>query len=72
MNLTHLVCLICAILASVGAINWLAVAYGYNLVESLTGKGTDLTKLVYVLVGVAGVITLGCQVKWALMPGFNK
>lgn len=43
------------LLVFVGALNWgLWGLFNYNLVESLLGTG-DLTKWVYVLVGLAGV-----------------
>ncbi|MBI4004958.1 DUF378 domain-containing protein [Candidatus Roizmanbacteria bacterium] len=44
------------LLVVVGALNWgLVGLLGYNLVDSLLGAGSGLTKLVYVLVGVGGV-----------------
>lgn len=72
MNTLHLICLISAILAAVGAINWLLTAWGFNLVEKLTGNSETLNKIVYTLVGLAGIATLVCQVKWAMKPDFNK
>ena len=72
MNAVHLVCLISAILAAIGAINWLTTAYGLNLVEKLTSNNNTFMKVIYTLVGLAGLITLVCQVKWALTPGFAK
>lgn len=40
----------------VGALNWLLVGLlNLNVVESVLGAGSLLTKVVYVLVGVAGV-----------------
>lgn len=39
----------------VGGVNWLLVAFGYNLVNSLLGSYPTVEKLVYVLVGVSAV-----------------
>ncbi|MFA5023130.1 MAG: DUF378 domain-containing protein [Candidatus Paceibacterota bacterium] len=47
---------IALILAIVGAINWGLVAlFGLDLVALLLGAGSGLAKIVYVLVGLAGV-----------------
>lgn len=46
-------------LVLVGAINWgLVGLMGYNLVESLLGVGSQLTQIVYILVGVSAVYVL--------------
>ncbi len=43
-------------LVIVGALNWgLIGALNFNLVEKLTGDNASLTKLVYIIVGVAAV-----------------
>jgi uncharacterized membrane protein YuzA (DUF378 family) len=43
-------------LVVVGALNWgLVGLLGFNLVETILGVGTTLTKVVYVLVGVSAV-----------------
>jgi uncharacterized membrane protein YuzA (DUF378 family) len=47
--------LIVVILVIVGALNWGLVALGYNLVEMILGAGSTLTKIVYGLVGLAGL-----------------
>jgi uncharacterized membrane protein YuzA (DUF378 family) len=47
------------VLVVVGAVNWgLVGLFGFNLVETVFGVATMLTRLVYVLVGVAGVYEL--------------
>lgn len=47
------------VLVVVGAVNWgLVGLFGFNLVTTVLGVDTLLTKLVYVLVGVAGVYEL--------------
>lgn len=47
--------LVSFILVIVGGLNWLLVAFGYNLVDSLLGGGSMLAKLVYILVGLSAV-----------------
>jgi uncharacterized membrane protein YuzA (DUF378 family) len=45
-----------AILVVVGALNWgLVGLFGYDLVAALLGDTTVLTRLVYFIVGLAGV-----------------
>ena len=52
-------CKIFTLLAAIGAINWgLVTLLNLNLVTKLLGEGTTLTKAVYILVGVSGVILL--------------
>jgi len=44
------------ILLIVGGLNWLLVAFGYNLVDSLLGGiSSSLPALVYVLVGLSAI-----------------
>ncbi len=43
------------VLLVVGGLNWLLVAFGYNLVDSLLGEGSTLAMAVYVLVGVSAI-----------------
>ncbi len=51
--------LIAWILITVGAINWGLVAlWEYNLVDMIFGAGSQLAKIVYILVGAAGVYNL--------------
>lgn len=49
--------MIALLLAIIGGINWLLVAFGYNLVESLFGSVATsvITKLVYIIVGLAAI-----------------
>jgi len=46
-------------LVIVGALNWGASAYGYNLVEMIGGKDTMISKTVYTLVAVSGLYLVG-------------
>jgi uncharacterized membrane protein YuzA (DUF378 family) len=53
------------VLVLVGGLNWgLVGAFDYNLVDSLFGEGSGVSRTVYVLVGLAAVWKL---VVW-LMP----
>ena len=56
------VCKIVAALVIIGAVNWgLIGALQYNLVDHLLGEASMIGRIVYGLVGVAGLITLiGC------------
>lgn len=52
------------VLAILGCINWgLIGIFNYNLVEFLFGDGTILTRVVYVIVAIAGIITAGIFTK---------
>ena len=57
-----IVCKIVAVLAGIGALNWGLVALlGFNLVEKIFGMDTGLSKIVYSLVGLSGLVLLiGC------------
>lgn len=51
--------IIALILTIIGAINWgLVGLFNYNLVDSLFGVRTITTRLIYDLVGFAGLINL--------------
>lgn len=43
------------VLLVVGGLNWLLVAFKYNLVDSLLGAGSTLAMIVYILVGVSAI-----------------
>ena len=55
-------CILCKIvgaLAIAGALNWGLVGLsGTNLVENIFGVGTVLTKIIYILVGLSGLMLL--------------
>ncbi|RYE06318.1 MAG: DUF378 domain-containing protein [Rickettsiaceae bacterium] len=47
------------LLAAIGAVNWgLVGALNFNLVSFLFGEFSSITKIVYILVGIAGVYLL--------------
>lgn len=51
---------ICLVLTIVGAINWgLIGLLDFNLVTTLFGNGSMLTNIVYIAVGVAGLVNIG-------------
>lgn len=64
MNTFNWVCTISVIVAAIGAINWLLTVMKNNLVEKIFGVDTKATKAVYVLVGLCGIVALGCKVLW--------
>lgn len=49
--------IIALLLTIIGGINWLLVAFGFNLVEALFGSVATsiITKLVYIIVGLAAI-----------------
>lgn len=58
------VCKVVALLAGLGALNWgLVGLFQVDLVARLLGAMTGVAKVVYVLIGVAGLITLVSLVK---------
>jgi len=58
------------LLAVVGGLNWgLVGAFQYNLVDSLLGTGSTLSRIVYVLVGLAA---LNLFYKMSMMSGRDK
>ena len=51
-------------IAIVGCINWgLVGILNFNLVEFLFGNATILTRVVYTLVAISGIISLGIMTK---------
>ena len=55
---------ICLFLTIIGAINWgLIGLFDFNLVTFIFGDTSVLTKIVYILVGIAGLINIGLLIK---------
>ena len=51
-------------IAILGCIKWgLVGIFNYNLVEFLFGDGTVLTRVVYVIVAISGIVSLGIFTK---------
>ncbi len=47
------------ILTIIGALNWgLIGIFGFNLVTSILGDGTMATKIVYIVIGVAAILSI--------------
>lgn len=55
-------CIVCKIIGAlviIGALNWgLVGALQLNLVDQIFGAGSGLSRVIYVLVGLAGIIKL--------------
>lgn len=76
--LGHKIHMILVALVLIGAINWGTTALGYNLVEILTNTvnnyfrtNTNLDKIIYIIVGIAG-ITLALKKKtWLPFLGWT-
>lgn len=50
----------CLVLTIIGAVNWgLVGLFDFNLVTLLFGEASMLTRIVYSLVGIAGLINIG-------------
>lgn len=61
MNMLYKTCLV---IAAIGCLNWgLLGILNFNLVEFLFGNATIITRLVYIIVAVAGLIDLGLLTK---------
>ena len=55
---------IASALGIIGCINWgLVGIFNFNLVEYLFGDGTLLTRIVYILVLISGLISIGIFTK---------
>ena len=51
---------ICLVLTIIGAIVWgLIGLFDFNLVESIFGATSMIPKIIYTLVGIAGIINIG-------------
>ena len=52
------------VLAIIGCVNWgLVGILNFNLVEFLFGDGTILTRVVYVIVALSGLVNIGILTK---------
>jgi hypothetical protein len=50
----------CLVITIIGAINWgLIGLLDFNLVDTLFGMGSFLSKIIYILVGITGIINIG-------------
>lgn len=56
MKIIHCIALTLVI---IGALNWLLVGLiDFNLVDTLFGVGSILSKIIYIIVGIAGIWSL--------------
>jgi uncharacterized protein len=55
MKVIHIIAFI---LLVVGGLNWLLVAFNWNLVEAIFGAGSVLTQIIYILVGLSAILLL--------------
>jgi len=60
MKALHLVSFI---LLVIGGLNWLLTAFGWNVVEAIFQEGTLLTKVIYILVGLAAIYEVATHKK---------
>ena len=61
MNSLYIITLVLAI---IGCVNWgLVGIFNFNLVEFLFGDGTILTRVVYVVVAISGLVNIGILTK---------
>lgn len=62
--------IISAILLIIGGLNWLLVAFGINVVEAIFGPVSTsiLTKLIYIVVGLAAIYMLYPLYLWLSGP----
>jgi uncharacterized membrane protein YuzA (DUF378 family) len=62
--------IISAILLIIGGLNWLLVAFGVNIVEAIFGAAATsiLTRLIYILVGLAAIYMLYPLYLWLTSP----
>lgn len=50
----------CLVITIIGALNWgLIGLLDFNLVDTLFGVGSMLSRIVYTLVGICGIINIG-------------
>ena len=50
----------CLIITIIGALNWgLIGLFDFNLVEAIFQPESLLTKIIYILVGICGIINIG-------------
>lgn len=47
-------------LVIIGALNWLLIGlFNFNLVDTIFGISSIISRIIYILVGVAGIISIG-------------
>lgn len=46
------------VLLVIGGLNWLLVGFGWNLVDAIFGEGSTLSRIIYIIVGLATLVIL--------------
>lgn len=47
-------------LVIIGALNWLLIGiFSFNLVDTLFGASSILSRIIYIIVGICGLISIG-------------
>lgn len=55
---------VCLVFTIIGAIVWGIIGiFNFNLVTFIFGDGSILSRIVYILVGIAGIINIGLLVQ---------
>lgn len=50
----------CLVVTIIGAINWGLIGFfDFNLVDTIFGTGSLLSRIVYILVGICGLVNIG-------------
>lgn len=50
----------CLVITIIGAINWGLIGFlDFNLVDAIFGTGSLLSRIIYALVGICGLINIG-------------
>ena len=50
----------CLIITIIGALNWgLIGLFDFNLVDTIFGVGSLLSRIIYVIVGICGIVNIG-------------
>jgi len=51
---------ICLVITIIGAVNWgLIGLFDFNLVDTIFGAGSMFARIIYILVGITGLINIG-------------
>lgn len=66
MKILHMIAFI---LLVVGGLNWLLVAFNYNLVEMIFGAGSQISMIIYILVGLSAIFEVVMHKKLCKMCG---
>ena len=55
--------MIAFVLLVVGGLNWLLVAFNYNLVDMIFGVGSTISMIIYILVGLSAIFEVATHKK---------